>query len=373
MKTSKIAILAALGVLAVLGQAEAACPNGQQAYYTATSATPPVVTEHCVKVSDKGATDGWITDGDGVAWTGNLNKHLTPVLVDHDSNSATPPIPLVIDGKPIVTTDGNATNGEHQHTVPVVNGINGIAIGDGAKVGREVPQVGTAASCSSGSVNSAGTGCNTSTAVFTPASADFVAKHTVYVDNGTALGAGASVQHNNSTAVGAGAKSTDTNQVTLGTKDETIRAEGITSQKSKDRQVGPREVVTSDSGGRLATDGGEIFNRLGSLETVNVDQGSAINAHSALLSEHSATLADHGKRLDSVEKGLAIATAMPDTWLSDKQSFAIAAGVGGFGDEVALGFAAIGRIDETWSVNAGFGGDTEFKEFGWKAGVRAGW
>lgn len=111
---------------------------------------------------------------------------------------------------------------------------------------------------------------------------------------------------------------------------------------------------------------------IGSLETDNVNQWTAINAHSALLSEHSATLANHGKRLDKHEKGLAIAMSMPDAWLSDKERFAIAGNIGGFGDEIALGIAAIGRIDGTWSLNAKAGTDSEAKEFGWSVGARAG-
>ena len=172
------------------------------------------------------------------------------------------------------------------------------------------------------------------------------------MNNGTALGANSSVQHDNSTAVGAGAKSSDTNQVTLGTKGETIRAEGITSQTSKDRQQGSLEVVTSDSGGRIATDGGAIF--------------STLDAHTALLSQHT-------KRLDEQAKGLAIAMSMPDAWLSDKKTFGIFGSIGGFGDETAMGFAAIGRLNETWSVNGKFGADTSFEEFGWQVGFGAQW
>ncbi len=111
----------------------------------------------------------------------------------------------------------------------------------------------------------------------------------------------------------------------------------------------------------------------GSLEHWADGVDSAISSHSALLSQHSATLAHHGERLDSQAKGIAIATAMPDTWLQPHEKFAIAGGLGGFDSEAAVAFAAIGRIDGTWSLNAGLGSDVEFKEFGWKVGARAGW
>ncbi len=304
-------MIAAVG-MAFASPAWAACPDGQQAYYTSSGGPTPTAVEHCRKVYDHG--------GD-VAWTGNLDKHLTPVMVDDDSNPLTPAVPLVIDGKPIVTASG-ASDGDHQHDEPFVKGINGVAIGDGAHVGYWVQATET-----------------------TPG-------HYVYVDNGTALGAGAAVTHEGSTAIGAGAKSTDANQVTIGTKKETIRAEGITSQTSKDRQIGSLEVVTSDSGGRLATDGGAIFSRL--------------DSQSALLSQHSATLEEH-------EKGLAIAMAMPDAWLSDKKHFGIFGSVGGFGGETALGLAAIGRLNETWSVNGKLGSDMDFDQFGWQVGFGAQW
>jgi hypothetical protein len=103
------------------------------------------------------------------------------------------------------------------------------------------------------------------------------------------------------------------------------------------------------------------------------DHEIRLDAHDALLSQHAATLSSHSKRLDEQEKGLAIAMAMPDAWLSDKDRFAIAGNIGGFNGETALGFAAIGRINQTWSLNSKLGADTEFKEFGWTLGARAGW
>jgi hypothetical protein len=112
---------------------------------------------------------------------------------------------------------------------------------------------------------------------------------------------------------------------------------------------------------------------IGSLETITASHTSTLNAHSALLSEHSATLKDHGNRLDEHEKGLAIAMALPDAWLGDSKQFGVFGSVGGFNNETAVGFAAIGRIDQTFSLNAKFGADTEGKQFGWQAGVGAQW
>lgn len=324
-------LLTATAVSALMiGAASAACPNGQQAYYTQGTdpiTSAPIAVEHCKRVYDVNG---------GVAYTGDPSSHLTPVLTDHDSDPLTPDVPLVIDGKPIVS--GGYSNGDHQHTDAVVKGINGVAVGDGAMVGEWVP------------ASNGGTPDDPS---------DDVPGHYRYVDGGTAIGANAKVTHQGSTAIGAGAKSTDTDQVTLGTEKDTVKAPGIASQKSKDRQVGSLEVVTSDSQGNLATDGGAIFNQLGQF-------GSTLDTHSAMLSAHSKKLEEHGK-------GLAIAMAMPDAWLSDKERFAVAGSLGYYDEETALGFAAIGRIDQTWSLNAKVGTDTEFKQFGASVGVRAGW
>jgi hypothetical protein len=125
--------------------------------------------------------------------------------------------------------------------------------------------------------------------------------------------------------------------------------------------------------GGLAHENHQQWKAIGGLAAWNQEQDMRLNAHEAILSQHSATLGAHSRRLDKHEKGLAIAMSMPDTWLSDKEKFAIAGNIGGFGDETALGFAMIGRVNETWSLNMGVGTDTSGDEFGWKAGARAGW
>lgn len=107
-------------------------------------------------------------------------------------------------------------------------------------------------------------------------------------------------------------------------------------------------------------------------ETI-VDHGAAIDANSALISENIARLDRQGAKLDEHDKLLAIAMAMPDSWLSDKKSFGVFGAVGGTGDETAIGFAAIGRLDETWTVNAKIGADVEFDQVGWQAGFGAQW
>ena len=171
------------------------------------------------------------------------------------------------------------------------------------------------------------------------------------VSNGTAIGANSKVSHDNSTAVGAGAQSTDDHQVTLGTDEDTIRAPGLTSQESKDRQEGPVELVTSDSGGRLATDGGATHAAIES-------NAHAIAANSTAIQENA--------------EGVAIAMAMPDAFLDSTENFSIAAGFGGFNGETAFGAIGTARIYGSFSAYAGGGVSTSGSQWGWKVGARAG-
>jgi hypothetical protein len=114
--------------------------------------------------------------------------------------------------------------------------------------------------------------------------------------------------------------------------------------------------------GALTTHNGQIA----ALESLAATQGAQINANTALLSQHTAKLEDHSK-------GLAIAMAMPDAWLSDKKRFGVFGAIGGLDGETAMDFAAIGRIDETFSLNAKLGADMDFDQFGWQVGVGAQW
>lgn len=145
-----------------------------------------------------------------------------------------------------------------------------------------------------------------------------------------------------------------------------------------DRQIG----VDSEQDARLdkhkqkivalKAENQDQWNHIGSLETVQTQHGQRLDAHDALLSQHAATLGAHGKRLDKHEKGLAIAMSLPDLYLTEKERFSIAGNLGGFGDETGIGAGVAVRLDQNWSLNGKLGSDTEFKEFGWSVGARAG-
>lgn len=305
-------ILAAAGI-ALASPAYAACPSGYVPGYENVGgvATPVCITP--VTTGEDASISGVIVDGD---------------VVKNDA-------------------EGDPQHISEQGPSPTfVFGPNGLAAGNGARVGTGHLEE---ASCSKGKPKKGlfGWGCADEKGDW-PKDAKYTPAHWIAdkpVSNGTAVGAGAVVEHDNSTALGAGARSTDTNQVTLGTKAETISAPGITSQLSKDRQIGSLELVTTDSEGRLASDGGAVFARL--------------NAYEGKLEQHA--------------KGIAIAMSLPDAWIESNKRFAIAGSVGGFDGETALGAAAILRLDDVWSVNGKLGSDTSFEEFGWQLGARASW
>ena len=141
--------------------------------------------------------------------------------------------------------------------------------------------------------------------------------------NDTALGAGATVTADHSTALGAGATATRPNEFVMGTTSDTYKAPGITSQKSKNRQSGPLEVVTSDSNGHLATDGGAIF---GQLDKLNQQTN------------------DLYRRTGKNEAGVALALAAINPDLTGNEQFGMTANWGNFEGSNAFGMGFEGVL-----------------------------
>ena len=104
----------------------------------------------------------------------------------------------------------------------------------------------------------------------------------------------------------------------LGTSSNTYTAPGITSPESKSYQSGPLEVVTSDSGGNLATDGGAIF-----------------------------------KDIATLRQGVAMAMALPDLTLPAGIRYGLSAGVGLFDGEEAVGIKGVVRINDWMQLGVG--------------------
>jgi hypothetical protein len=108
---------------------------------------------------------------------------------------------------------------------------------------------------------------------------------------------------------GNGAQSTLINQIALGTGLHTYTTPGITSALSKSRQTGPLELVTSDSDGNLATDGGDFI-----------------------------------KTLDEHASGIALAMSMENPDLVGPEVFGIAGSLGTFQGAYAFSVAAMGVV-----------------------------
>ncbi len=137
-----------------------------------------------------------------------------------------------------------------------------------------------------------------------------------------------------STAIGVGATATKNNQMVFGTSSETYTTPGITSGLSKNRQSGPLEVVTSDAGGNLATDGGNIFNQLNRLT----------------------------RRTDELYPGVALAISMENPDLTGNERFGVAMNWGNFEGSNALSWSAMGVLGydvlsrgDRVAVSGGFG------------------
>jgi hypothetical protein len=142
----------------------------------------------------------------------------------------------------------------------------------------------------------------------------------------TAVGAGASANgFSGSTALGAGAQNTTNNQMVFGTATETYTAPGITSNLSRSRQVGPLEVVTSDAGGNLATDGGALFHELNNVKS----------------------------EADKTRSGVALAIAMAGPDLTGNERFGMSANWGNFDGANGFGMGFEGVVANDLLITGG--------------------
>ena len=300
--TSRAAIAAAAFAILVPATAYADCPGAGKTYTSGTILNPSYTTgwPYFVNSYNGGQSASWLDSGSETD-----PDCFTEVSVSYNGTAATGEI-----------VDSAAPNlGLYTRPQTVVVGPNGVALGNGASVGR---------------VEEYEEGGVTQTRI-------------VPVADGTALGARATVQHDHSTAVGADSETDRENQIVLGTEDDEVTVRNLT--KNTADKADTAGIVVHKADGTLASDGGRIQ--------------SEIDANTVKLDEHT--------------KGLAIAMAMPDAWLSDSKSFGVFGSIGGFDGETAIGLAAIGRIDETWSINTKLGVDTDFEHVGWQLGAGAQW
>jgi hypothetical protein len=159
----------------------------------------------------------------------------------------------------------------------------------------------------------------------------------------------------------------------FGTRSDTYRTPGITSNLSKQRQNGPLEVVTSDGAGNLATDGGQIFDDLNGLNH-RVDR---LN-----------------RRSDEAFAGVALAMAATGPDLTGNERFGVSANWGNFEGSNAFGMGLEGvlaydvftrgdrfAVTGGWGVgfedgnngHNGFGSNDDDTVFGGRVGAQWTW
>ena len=134
----------------------------------------------------------------------------------------------------------------------------------------------------------------------------------------TALGEGTRASHLRSTAIGADAATRRDENMAFGTASSNYSMPGITSAASKSFQSGPLEVITTDSDGDLASDGGQIFHDISRLR-----------------------------------QGVAMAFALPDLTLPSDVRYGLSAGVGLFDGNEALGLKGVVRITNYMQLGVG--------------------
>jgi len=280
--------------------------SGANAVAIGTSATANGIRD--VVVGAQNSTDAGGNNtavGNGIQIIGGGSSSNTVLGVGHQvagSRNFVGGDPITVIGNNNVATGANGT----------VTGDSNVAIGD--------------------TVNVTG---NRAIAVGNNAAAD--------ADDTTVIGSNAQANAAGSAAYGNGALASETDQQVFGTQANTYTTPGITSGLSRSRQSGPPQVVTSDAGGNLATDGGMIFNTLGENQT----------------------------RISENRAGIAIAMALVTPSLQAGETIGVAVNISSFKGSSAVGVSAIGVAhrnvfggNERLSFNASIGSSIRESSFG---------
>ena len=181
----------------------------------------------------------------------------------------------------------------------------------------------------------------------------------------TALGQFSTAAFANSTAVGSGVATTRDNQMSLGAADNTYTAAGINSAASTAAQSGPVRFVTADDGGNLATtDANTIVTGSSAYQNLQSDVGQNSNDIRNLQSD---------SRQNTEGVAMAIALGGSAGILPDDKTFAASSNIGTFQGQSALGFGAVGRLNDNWFLNAGVGTGISHGTVGGRAGVTYAW
>lgn len=347
MKTNTLYAVAAIALFGIAAPASA----DQICNPAAGPAGFCVTTYQQDAAPDFGILDGVVGFGSAVT-TGGPVPDIDPITGLQKTDPIT--------GEPLFVSQGLA----NAFPTTEAYGNNATALGNGARVGKFVPEVvAVPASCDIGAVNGAGDGCDDPAAVFTPA-VEHVPAHTIPANDGTALGARAVVEHEHSTAVGADAATDRANQVVLGTSDDEVTVRNLANPASVDKST--RSVVVHQADGTLASDGGQIYDTLDS-------HGSRLNQHDTAIASLQASDTRLNGRIDEAFEGVAMSLAMESPQVDPGKTFGVALNWGNFEGENAFAAAARIRFDDTWSGTGGLGYGTGSNTVGVRAGIQAQW
>lgn len=171
----------------------------------------------------------------------------------------------------------------------------------------------------------------------------------------------------NAVAIGSGATATRNNQVVLGTSSNTYTMPGITSSASRAAQKGPLQMVTTDSNGNLASDGGQIFN-----DITNINNN--INVINTRLSNVESNVANLNRAVRRLDGGVSMAFALGNIVLPERQNYALAVNTGFYRNSVSMGVQGVARVSEKLVANGGVAFDLSGRGgVGGRVGIQMGW
>jgi hypothetical protein len=249
-------------------------------------------------------------------------------------------------------------------------GQGGVAMGATAKAYGSLPNSNNAAFGNGAQAGVDGNESYQSIAVGSGANANGVTQS-------TALGANASANgYNSSTALGQSATNTGNNQIMLGSGaagtvsnptnaawtaavGPTLQAPGITSQASRDAQIGEDRFTTTDAYGHLATSDIGPKNILFLASNVSALASSVYDLKQATLRGY---------------EGSAVAMAVnTSTILPDNKKILISGNIGTFRGQNAFGASLVVRLNDYVFANAALGGGTRYGGVGGRAGLAVTW
>ena len=156
----------------------------------------------------------------------------------------------------------------------------------------------------------------------------------------------------------------------FGTASETYTTPGITSITSLSAQSGPLQVVTSDAGGHLASDGGAIFSQLDQLQSNDTKIFSELDKLNGVDKQLRSDI-------DTVQSGVAVAMSAVGPDLTGAERFGLSLNWGGFEGASAIGGGATAVVSR-WNgsrlaVTGGIGVGLDDNSVGGRAGGQWTW